>query len=88
MGIYNKLITSGSIYSGLDGNTPKEKNLKESKLHYTYSINGYPLLRGYPNPSSLDMNGENPGKYIPFSIDEKKYPTPVRYVEKFNKRDK
>lgn len=38
------------------------KTSKESKLHFTYSINGKPVgIKGSkPKPSKLDLNGEIP----------------------------
>lgn len=43
------------IYAGNDSN---------SKLHYTYSLNGIPNISGMPKPSQLDRNGVTPKKYL------------------------
>ena len=32
----------------------------QSKLQYTYSINGTPNVIGAPQPSTLDLNGQKP----------------------------
>jgi len=70
MGIYEKLTTQGSNYSGFDGTTPPVSNMdvETSTLHYAYSINGTPNMVGYPQPlppiSLLDLNGVTPPKYI------------------------
>ena len=65
MGILDKLTTEGSNLSQYDGQTPPISNqdTPDSKLHLEYSINGTPGLPGYPQPSSLDMDGITPPKY-------------------------
>ena len=40
------------------------ETLTSSKLHKNYSINGNPNLTNKPLPSSLDLNGATPKKYI------------------------
>ena len=66
MGLLDKLTTAGSQLSQFDGQTPPVTNLdtSDSPLHYTYSINGSPVLTGYPSPSQLDLNGVTPPKYL------------------------
>jgi len=64
MGLQDKLTKDGSLYSGLNGSTPSTPNLAGSKLHNTYSINGSPIMKGYPAPSILDLDGKTPEKYI------------------------
>jgi hypothetical protein len=39
-------------------------NDPQSTLHNAYSINGNPSLTGYPTPSTLDLNGVTPPKYL------------------------
>lgn len=53
MGLLDKLTTEGSNLSQFDGSTPPVTNqdTAESKLHYSYSINGNPNLPGFPTPS-------------------------------------
>jgi hypothetical protein len=65
MGLLDMLTTQGSNLSEFDGQTPPITNqdTQESVLHYEYSLNGNPNLTGYPNPSSLDLNGVTPSKY-------------------------
>lgn len=53
MSILNKLQSNGSSLSKLNGKTPNVKNFAESKVHYTYSINGDPSLTNLPSPSRL-----------------------------------
>lgn len=66
MGLLDKLTTQGSNLSEFDGQTPPTVNgdMAQSKLHYTYSINGTPNLSGFPTPSQLDLNGVTPPKYL------------------------
>ena len=64
MGIYDKFKKKGSIYSELDGATPSVVDLKQSKLHNTYSINGNPNMNIKQQPSLFDLNGETPEKYL------------------------
>jgi hypothetical protein len=65
MGLLDKLTTDGSQLSGFDGQTPPVTNqdTADSKLHFTYSINGNPNIPGFPTPSQLDLNGVTPPKY-------------------------
>jgi len=53
---------------GYGGEKPtyRADNTKNSTLHYTYSINGKPnmMLGDYIKPSSLDLNGVTPKKYL------------------------
>jgi hypothetical protein len=53
MGLLDKLTTEGSQLSQFDGQTPPVTNqdTAESKLHYSYSLNGNPNIPGYPTPS-------------------------------------
>ncbi len=69
MGILNKLQTTGSPYSKNNGATPSVPDLAGSKLHNEYSINGNPSLKGYPKPSSLDLDGKTPDKYLDQKFD-------------------
>ena len=65
MGLLDKLTTDGSQLSGFDGQTPPVTNqdTADSKLHFTYSINGNPNIPGFPTQSQLDLNGVTPPKY-------------------------
>jgi len=79
MGLKDKLLQQGSNLTAFDGNTPPTNPLatQQSKMHYTYSINGIDFssvnsqyqqyLDGVPNilpsPSNLDLNGATPPKY-------------------------
>ena len=64
MGILNKLTSTGSPYSKNNGATPSIPDLKGSKLHNTYSINGDPNMNIKQRPSLLDLNGVTPEKYL------------------------
>ena len=60
--IQDKLEKKGSPLS-LNGKTPTTIDLKGSKVHNTYSINGDPSILGKPKPSQLDLDGKTPTKY-------------------------
>lgn len=65
MGILQSFQSKGSILSSLDGKTPSTLNLKDSKLHNTYSLDGKPNIAGVKQtPSVLDLDGKTPKKYI------------------------
>lgn len=66
MGILNKLLNQGSVLTAYDGSTPPKTpgSVSTSKLHYEYSINGNPFVNGQPNPSTLDLDGKTPSKYL------------------------
>ena len=63
MTLLDKLKSSGSVHSELNGGTPKTPVLKDSKLHNTYSINGNPNIKSKPEPSKLDLDSP-PVKYL------------------------
>ena len=61
-GLKHKLLRSGSPLSKADGGpvpTPVGAT-DQSKLQYTYSINGIPHIPNKPQPSTLDLNGQKP----------------------------
>ena len=61
MKILKEFQKNGSTLSSLDGATPSVVNLKDSKLHNTFSINGNPNLPGIKrSPSTLDLDGKTP----------------------------
>ena len=70
MGLQDKFLQNGSTYgAGQGGNSADLQSerdaiigdLKQSKLHFDYSINGNPPQNGnLPSPSGLDLNGINP----------------------------
>jgi hypothetical protein len=66
MSLLNKLLQQGSNLSELNGTTsPNNINdLKTSKTHYEYSINGKPNIVGKPSPSELDLDGVTPPRYL------------------------
>lgn len=64
MSILDKLKTNGSVYSKLNGSDAVKPDLKGSKLHDEYSINGDPNITGKPEPSILDLDGRTPSKYL------------------------
>ena len=66
MGILTKLTTQGSNLSNLNGATPPTMNgaSDQSKLHNQYSVNGVPIVVSKPNPSTLDLDGKTPSKYL------------------------
>lgn len=66
MGLLNMLTQQGSNLSEFDGQTPPPANIdvQGSTLHYQYSINGTPNMVGFPTPSTLDLNGVTPPKYL------------------------
>jgi hypothetical protein len=59
MDLINKLKTQGSPLSNFGANFVIP-NFKDSRIHYTYSINGKPYKQGLPFPSILDLNGNIP----------------------------
>tara|TARA_R100001015_G_C4542415_1_gene106115 strand:+ start:207 stop:443 length:237 start_codon:yes stop_codon:yes gene_type:complete len=62
MGLRNKLTTQGSPLSKGNGATPPTPigATAQSKLQYTYSINGIPNIPNKPSPSTLDLDGVAP----------------------------
>lgn len=64
MGLLDQLTNNGSNLSEFDGATPPTPNFGGSRLHNQYSINGRPNVVGKPNPSTLDLDGETPPKYL------------------------
>lgn len=80
MGLKDKLLAQGSNLTAFDGATPSTNPLatQQSKMHYTYSVNGADFgtvnnqyqqyLDGVTNvlpaPSTLDLNGVTPSKYL------------------------
>jgi hypothetical protein len=60
MALKNKLSSTGSPLSNLNGGTATIPNFKLSKVHNEYSINGSPTLPGKPAPSKLDLDGRVP----------------------------
>lgn len=65
MGLLNKLTQQGSNLSEYDGASPGKYGVSpgdQSRLHYTYSINGNPNMNTVP-PSQLDLDGLTPPKY-------------------------
>lgn len=65
MGILKSFQEKGSTLSSLGGKTPSTPNLKDSKLHNTYSLNGTPNIAGVKqSPSVLDLDGKTPSKYV------------------------
>ena len=63
MGLLDKITTSNL---GLKGASPAKfgDTAKLSTLHNEYSINDNPHLSGKPAPSSLDLDGKTPTKYL------------------------
>ena len=60
MGLLDKLKNNGSVYSLNNGANPTIPNLKDSTLHNQYSVNGRPVVKDKPSPSTLDLGGETP----------------------------
>ena len=63
MGLLNKLtVNPGSVFSQGNGSTPPTPigATPQSKLQYTYSINGIPNIPNKPTPSILDLDGQKP----------------------------
>lgn len=62
MGLKDMLTTQGSPLSRANGgNIPTPIGATDqSKLQYTYSINGTPHIANKPQPSQLDLNGQTP----------------------------
>jgi len=63
MGLLSKLPSSNL---GLKGVSPAKfgDTAKLSTLHNEYSINDNPHLVGKPAPSTLDLDGKTPSKYL------------------------
>lgn len=60
MALKNKLSSTGSPLSNLNGGTAVVPNFALSKVHNEYSINGNPTVPGKPSPSKLDLDGRVP----------------------------
>jgi len=69
MGLETRFLKNGSDYGagqgGTSANLQSERDavvgdLKQSKLHFDYSINGNPEILGAPTPSILDLQGKTP----------------------------
>lgn len=63
MGLLDKLTTGvGSPLSKANGSTPPIPvgATDQSKLQFTYSINGIPNVPNKPQPSDLDLDGVKP----------------------------
>ena len=62
MGLLNKLTTQGSPLSKANGgNIPTPIGATDqSKLQYTYSLNGSPHIADKPQPSTLDLHRKKP----------------------------
>jgi len=79
MGLLNKLTQQGSGLTAYNGASPSTNPLatQQSKMHYTYSINGVDsgtvnsqyqqyldgVVNILPPPSTLDLDGLTPSKY-------------------------
>ena len=68
MGLLNKLTSpgQGSNLSQFDGASPGKYGSSpgnQSRLHYTYSVNGIPQMPNQVPPSQLDLDGVTPPKY-------------------------
>jgi hypothetical protein len=59
-----EMIKKTRLGYGGEKPTYRADNTKLSPLHNRYSIDGEPKLTGYPKPSSLDLNGLTPKKYL------------------------
>jgi hypothetical protein len=59
-----EMIKKTKLGYGGEKPTYRADNTKNSPLHNRYSIDGEPKLIGYPKPSSLDLNGVTPKKYL------------------------
>ena len=66
MGLLNKLTQDGSTLSDFDGTTPPQMTGANplSTLHNEFSLNGNPVMVNKPQPSSLDLDGVTPPKYL------------------------
>jgi len=66
MGLKDQLANNGSNLSRHDGATPPNMTGvdPQSALHKEYSINGNPFLQKKPQPSTLDLDGLTPPKYL------------------------
>lgn len=62
-GLLDRLPTSKWGYGG-EKPTYSADNTKNSTLHYMYSINGTPKMTNLPTPSTLDLNGVTPSRYL------------------------
>lgn len=69
MSLLNLLLQGTAPDQSYNGGAIGQSNFSTngSRLHYTYSINGVPLINDFldPNnvPSELDLNGVTPSKY-------------------------
>ncbi len=65
-GLLDRLLNSAttSVY-GLAGDniSQMDGSRSNSKLHFTYSINGIPTISNKPTPSIFDLDGDTPIKY-------------------------
>jgi hypothetical protein len=65
MSLLKRLQAGASTLTPYNGNTPATPigATDQSKLHYTYSLNGIPAPAGETQPSQLDLDGITPPKY-------------------------
>ena len=63
MGLLDKIKQTKLGYGG-EKPTYRADNTKLSPLHNRYSIDGEPKLMGYPTPSTLDLGGITPKRYL------------------------
>lgn len=65
MGLFD-LLKLGKSKLGYSGVTPPvwPGDLKNSKLHDQYSLNGKPNVGVDESPSQLDINGKTPKQYL------------------------
>lgn len=62
MGLKKKLTLQGSSLSSNNGgpNSVQVGATAQSKLQYTYSLDGTPHIPNKPQPSQLDLDGQKP----------------------------
>jgi hypothetical protein len=64
MRIFKKLESGDSTLSGLNGSYPTPEDQQLSKLHFDYSLDGKPYVKGEPQPTQLAGEISEGDKYM------------------------
>jgi|TARA_R110000787_G_scaffold53250_1_gene124949 hypothetical protein len=64
MSILKKLESGDSTLTGLNGSSPTPTDQQISKLHFDYSLDGKPYVKGEPQPTQLAGEVREGGKYM------------------------
>ena len=64
MSILKKLESGDSTLTGLNGSSPSPLDQQLSKLHFDYSLDGKPYVKGEPQPTQLAGEISEGDKYM------------------------